>query len=132
VRCILLILSFAILILGMIYLLKNIIIYLPGILLGIIITVRIQSQVYLWKKWFFSNKLAQFSEFKRILIIFDKIVDKLLIIHKYVMSVYPTRDNSVETRKMCDLGLKLKEMKETLKNLNTHISNLIHIFNNSN
>jgi hypothetical protein len=78
VRCILLILSFAILILGMIYLLKNIIIYLPGILLGIIITVRIQSQVYLWKKWFFSNKLAQFSEFKRILIIFDKILDKVL------------------------------------------------------
>jgi hypothetical protein len=82
--------QYIILILGMIYLLKNIIILLPGILLGIIITVKIQSQVYLWKKWFFSNKLAQFREFKRILIIFDKIKKKVLgfILSTVIISIY--------------------------------------------
>jgi NADH:ubiquinone oxidoreductase subunit C len=60
---------------------------------------------------------------------FEKIVDKLLIIHKYLISVYPTLNDSEETKQIHNLGIKLKETQKILKNISTYVSHVMKTFN---
>jgi hypothetical protein len=45
------------------------------------------------------------------------------------MSVYPTLNNSEETKQIHTLGIKLKETKKILKNISTQISHVMNTFN---
>jgi NADH:ubiquinone oxidoreductase subunit C len=62
---------------------------------------------------------------------FERIINNLLIIQKYIMSVYPTLNDSEETKQMHihNLGINLKKTRKILKNISTQILNVMKTFN---